>query len=249
LGLVVAKPVRLVIDRAAAEPRSALELQREPVMKANSFSRGTLFAFALAPALALVACANQGGEVQPARTTAQAQSSASGRCPMARLNGVNATVEDTATGVAIRFNGPQATVDQLRANVHSMDDANSSGRDPFSICACARPYRNEGATEAMPESPQTQGQTQGERTFNSASLGPSGAEGPSSAENAAAPGQPEGTPGAYDVRVESRVDETVTGAVLTLSAKDSKAVSLLRDRARLDVRAMQAGCMGTPAKP
>jgi len=233
------------MDRAAAESRSAPELQCEAVMKANSFPRGTLFAFALAPALALVACANQSGEVQPARTSVQAQSSQAGRCPMARLNGVNATVEDTATGVAIRFNGPQGTVDQLRANVHSMDDANASGRDPFSVCACARPYRNEGATEAMPESPQTQG----EGNFNSASLGPSGAEGPSPAENAVAPGQPEGSQGAYDTSVQSSVNETVTGAVLTLSAKDAKAVPTLRDHARLDVRAMQAGCMGTPARP
>ena len=208
-------------------------------MKANSYSRGTLFALALAPALAFAACANQSGEVQPARTTAQAQPA--GRCPMARLNGVNATVEDTATGVAIRFNGPQSTVDQLRANVHSMDDANASGRDPFSVCVCARPYRNEGATEAMPESPQTQAEGQ----FNNAALGPSGAEGPSSEDNAAATGQPEASPGAYDVSVQSSVDETVTGAVLILSAKNGK-VPALRDRARLDVRAMQAGCMGTP---
>lgn len=212
-------------------------------MKANSYSRGTLFALALAPALVLVGCANQSGEVQPARSTAQAQTAPSGRCPMARLNGVNATVEDTATGVAIRFNGPQSEVDQLRANVHSMDDANASGRDPFSICACARPYRSEGATEAMPESPQTQG----ERTFNNATLGPSGAPGPSFETNANAAGQPPPAPSAYDASIQSSVDETVTGAVLVLSAKDAKAVPALRDRARLDVRAMQAGCMGTPA--
>ena len=217
-------------------------------MKANSYSRGTLFAFAafaLAPALALAACANQSGEVQPVRTTAQAQSSPSGRRPMARLNGVNVTVEDTATGVAIRFSGPQGSVDQLRANVHSMDDANASGRDPFSVCACARPYRNEGATEAMPESPQTQG----EGTFNNGTLGPSGPAGPAPDDNAAAAGQPQASAGAYDTSIQSSVNETMTGAVLVLSAKDAKAVPTLRDHARLDVRAMQAGCMGTPAKP
>jgi hypothetical protein len=205
--------------------------------------QGPLFAFAVSVASA--ACAQAGGEVQAPLLTAQTQPSLGTRCPMARLNGVNATVADAPMGVSIRFTGPSSTVDQLRANVHSMDDANGSGRDPFAVCACARPYRNEGATEAMPESTEAQSQAR----WNDSSMGTSGPSGPSPGNNASAPGQPETEPGAYDAGVQSHVDETVAGAVLTLTAKDAGSVQGLRNRARLDIRAMQAGCMGTPARP
>ena len=126
---------------------------------------------------------------------------------MARLNGVNATVEDTATGVAIRFNGPQSTVSQLRAQTFTRYwTSERDGRDPFSVCACARPYRNEARPRRC-----RRVRNQAEAQLEQREPGPfRRARTVRQPRTVSVPGRPDATPRAYGSSVESSVDETVT---------------------------------------
>jgi hypothetical protein len=170
---------------------------------------------------------------------------------MARLNGVDVAMANGPRGVSLRFEGPPDTVARLRANVHAMADANVTSGDPFSVCACAASYRKEGAAEAMPGSqPDTKGESEtsaGEPPWNEGSLGTSGPPGPPPSSNDSTPGQAAPDAPVYDPSVRARVDEIPAGAKLTLTTGDLNRVQALRDRVRMDARAMQAGCMGTPS--
>ncbi len=135
-------------------------------------------------------------------------------CPLAQLQGVHATVADIRDGVAITFTGPAGALDQLRDNVHAMADANDKQGDAFSACPCAQRVPL-GSAESMPSS-----------------------EAPTGTSN----------PGSQGMNVRplanAKVDEIATGAVLKLTAKDTRDLNALRAAVRDDVRALKKNCMG-----
>jgi hypothetical protein len=120
-------------------------------------------------------------------------------------------VADIRDGVAITFTGPSGALDQLRANVHAMKDANDKQKDAFASCPCAA-RAILGAAERMPE------KALGEK--------PLGAT------------QPRATYVAI-----AKVDDTTTGAILKLTAKDKADVQALRTAVREDVRELHKSCL------
>lgn len=101
---------------------------------------------------ALVGCGhhNQPGATAPqgyAPTTGVAAAQA---CPLANLEHVHATVSEIDHGVAITFTSPKHERDQLRDNIHAMQDANDKQGNAFAVCPCAQMGGATGVTEAMP---------------------------------------------------------------------------------------------------
>ncbi len=204
---------------------------------------------AVAICTAVLACSHENAQSVAPATTAETGSSATA-CPVARLNGVDVTVADIPDGISLAFTGPSERVPELRAHVRAMDEANARRGDAFSVCACADRYRRNGSVEALPESASAGAQ------WNQAAFGASGPQGPSPSSDASGPGvtsmqgDADGLrPGAASIRAMSSVDLTPTGATLDLRASDPRQAQALRDRTRMDERALQAGCMGTPVQP
>jgi len=109
---------------------------------------GLIRCFALAGAL--VACAHH----EPAGATAPQGYSpiaslrgGAGTCPLAKLQGVHATLSDIHRGIAITFTAPASEVDKLRENVNAMVDANDKQGDAFAACPCGAAVPSLGATE------------------------------------------------------------------------------------------------------
>jgi hypothetical protein len=133
---------------------------------------------------------------------------------MARLLGVHATVADIRDGVAITFTGPAGELEQLRANVHAMAEANDKKKDAFAACPCAQRAAL-GSAEKMP------------------------------AEKGAATALPSTRPVA--LLATAKVDETATGAILKLTAKDKADVAALRNTVREDVHTLRKSCLNQGA--
>ena len=174
-------------------------------------------------AAALGACAQHSGTegVQtPAETRALAKANG---CPMVKLSGVHTIVTDMEDGVAITFVAPQNELDQLRQNVHAMNDANDKEGNAFLACTCS--VTAAGSAEAMPGEAEPSGST--------TSL-PYLAPMPYSAPTMPA--------------ANASVDETDTGAVLKLTAKAQAQIPALRTATRQYVRAMK-NCMQPPRGP
>jgi hypothetical protein len=182
-------------------------------------------------AVALIAgaagCSHESTQA-PVRTQAQVENASMG-CPVSQPVRIDAAVSDTPQSVSITFMGPPRSVDRLRANVHAMQDANSSDGTPFAVCPCASEAAMSSAnpapdTEASDEARTgvTNGWTQGSEPY---SYGVTSMQ------------------GTGFVRSSSAVDDTPTGATLTLTPKDQSQLEMLRDQVRAEVRAMQTACV------
>jgi len=109
---------------------------------------GLIGSFALTGAL--VACAHHettGATAPQGYSPVSAMRAAAASCPLAKLQGVHATLSDTRKGVAITFTAPASDVDKLRDNVHAMADANDKQGNAFASCPCGAPVPALGAAE------------------------------------------------------------------------------------------------------
>jgi hypothetical protein len=164
-------------------------------------------------AASLGACAHPGAQAPTAAPAAKAAAAPS--CPLARLQGIHATVADIRDGVAITFTGPSGELDQLRANVHAMATANDKQKDAFAACPCAERAAL-GSAEKMPAS-----------------------------EKGTATERPSVRPVA--VLATAKVDDTATGAILKLTAKDKADATALRNIVRGDVHTLRKSCLNQGA--
>jgi hypothetical protein len=109
---------------------------------------GLIGSFALAGAL--VACAHHettGATAPQGYSPISALRAGAGACPLAKLEGVHATLNEIRKGVAITFTAPEKEVGQLRENVHAMADANDKQGDAFASCPCGAAAPALGAAE------------------------------------------------------------------------------------------------------
>lgn len=113
---------------------------------------GPILAIALAAALGACAQHNAQSAVAPNPGRGVTAQGAAGTCPLAQLHNLSATVEDTPDGVAITFTGPRDDRDQIRENVHAMEDANKKQGDAFASCPCGQ-AQSAGAAEAQGAQP------------------------------------------------------------------------------------------------
>jgi hypothetical protein len=198
--------------------------------------------------------------------TAQSQSVSTG-CPVHGQSDVQATVSDMQDGVAITFSGQQRELDSLRATLRAMDEANASRGDAFASCPC---IYERGAAASQPgssygSSPQsgygsTPQSSYGGGPSSSYGGGPSssyggnpayGAYGGSQEPMTGTQGQRPGSQGqsmmqpVAAVPAETSIEDTPTGGVLKLRAKDPSQLQALRDQVRQNVMAMQRGCVGS----
>jgi hypothetical protein len=109
---------------------------------------GLIGSFAVAGALA--ACAHHettGATAPQGYSPISALSGGAGSCPLARLEGVHATLSEMRNGVAITFTAPESELDRLRENVHAMADANDKQGNAFAECPCGAAAPAIGAAE------------------------------------------------------------------------------------------------------
>jgi hypothetical protein len=150
---------------------------------------------------------------------------------MRAQDGVQATVTELPDGVAVAFFGSARNVGELRARVRAMDRANTSQGDPFAACPCiiesvaaaSEPILSYGVghdgwmIDGDPGTPESAAIRAEGRT----SMQPMGA-----------------------VPAATSVDDTPTGGVVRLTAKDPSQVQALRDEVQENVRSMERGCGG-----
>jgi hypothetical protein len=109
---------------------------------------GLIGSFALVGAL--VACAHHeptGATAPQGYSPISSLRGGAGACPLARLQGVHATVNEIRKGVAITFTAPPSEVDKLRDNVHAMADSNDKEGNAFASCPCGAAVPALGAAE------------------------------------------------------------------------------------------------------
>ena len=171
---------------------------------------GSIVAVALG--VAVGACAHQPAPAAgPSSAEAQARS-----CPMAQLTDVHVAVRNIHDGIAVAFTAPAAEVEQLRANVRGMADANDRYGDAFAGCPCGVNPTSLGAAERMPTGHGTAG----------------------------GPSETNGTPDLGPPRATASVVDLVNGAELQLSAQDWTRVESVRSATREYAHAMGRNCLG-----
>jgi len=175
--------------------------------------------------VAIVGCSHQ---PQPAtQTPAQVENAALG-CPVSQRIQVDATVMDIPEGVTVSFTGPARALDQIRANVFAMREANNSQGDPFAVCPCAihasiqyglaQPVYGNTVDHQAGEG---QNYPYGNPTLNGRALM-----------------QPLRT-----VPAAASINEIPEGATLVLRPKVLDQLQLLRDAVRANVGAMEMACV------
>jgi hypothetical protein len=175
--------------------------------------------------------------------TAQSESVGSG-CPVHGQSDVQATVSDMQDGVAITFSGQQRELDSLRATLRAMDEANASRGDAFASCPCIY-ERGAAASQPMSGYGSNPSPSYGGSPSSSYGGNPSyGAYGGSGEPMTGSKGESMMQPMAA-VPAETSIEDTPTGGVLKLRAKDPSQVQALRDQVRQNVMAMQRGCVGS----
>jgi hypothetical protein len=169
-------------------------------------------------ASALGACAREGtgGQTNTANNNRETQG---GACSLAQLKGIDATVADATNGVAITFTSSKGdtNLEQLRENVSAMATANDEQGDAFAACPCAERAHRMGSTEAMPGGSEIVGYAREGTAYDRATARP--------------------------IAADASVDKFATGAVLTLSAKDSSQAGALRSEVRQNVHALRQQCI------
>lgn len=173
--------------------------------------------------VAIAACSEQVQE--PTRTAAQVENASLG-CPVSQRIPVDAMVVDVPDGVGISFTGPPRAIDQIRANVHAMQDANDTEGDPFAVCPCAS-----AATVQYGLAPPAYGTSVDHQSGQSYPYGNPADEGRTLM-------QPKRM-----VPVSLSIDDIPEGALLVLKPKDAGALPLLRSVVRTDVGAMETACV------
>jgi hypothetical protein len=136
-------------------------------------------------------------------------------CPLAQLHNLDGSVTNTPDGVAITFTGPHDDLDQIRDNVHAMEDANRRRGDAFAACPCGR-APSAGAAEAQGANPERGGRTSMQPTR---------------------PSRP--------IAADASVREIPTGAVLRLTARNRGEIGALRNQARENVEGILTTCRQT----
>ena len=97
----------------------------------------------IALAAVLAACSHEGN---PGAYPTEGQSYG---CPLARLQGVTATVADIPDGVAVTFYAPSDEVVQLRQIAYRMADDGNRQNNAFAACPCGIGNRAIGNAERM----------------------------------------------------------------------------------------------------
>jgi hypothetical protein len=177
---------------------------------------------------ALGACAHESGPGANSPDTAGASAgqyesrgqAGAPSCPLAQLETVDAAVTDIRDGVAIAFSSSPEEAASLRQNVRALADANDKRGNAFIACPCGVSRRALGAAESM------------------ASDHPS-----DPSEMFGGPAETGGRPIGEAPSADAKVEDSATGAVLELKAKDNSQVDSLRAFARAHVRAMKRTCM------
>jgi hypothetical protein len=193
---------------------------------------------ALGASAALAACSQQSqGRSVATPSSPEAAEQAQG-CPMQGHDSIQAIVSDTPDGAAVTFIASQQAVLALRANLQAMDQANSSRGDPFAACPCIMQSGLQGGSSPplAPQSNMSPAPANRDAWLYEANPQPGFQSTPSRGRTMM---QPMAT-----VPADTSVDETSTGGVLRLRAKEPAQAQALRDEVRLNVEAMKRGCGG-----